>query len=202
MVLDASNEFTTLNVACACNQISGSVEVPSSALPLKLWLCQCNTCRYVSGNLSITSFALPAASKDLRIKGTPRENKTSNALSRYFCGNCGSPIFEKAWSKGVTYICSGTLTEANGVIQFGPQIFVDDTKDGGIVAWLPGVPASAEWPGSRVIDYEAISSKPAPKAVGVDEKLLCKCQCGSVEFKLKAASKKISLSNPPRTSCL
>ncbi|MCJ1360388.1 MAG: hypothetical protein MMC33_010393 [Icmadophila ericetorum] len=154
-----------------------------------MWLCQCNICRYTSGNLSITVIALPAGSKELQVNGIPKENKTSEVLSRYHCGNCGSALFEKSWSRGLTYLSSGALTEADGVLQIGQQIFIDDTKDGGMAAWLPGVPAWAEWPGSKEANYEVMSSKQAPIAVSEAEKLVCQCQCGGVEFKLRAASK-------------
>jgi hypothetical protein len=63
--------ITKIHVSCACTQLSVSVWVPTPALPLKLYLCHCNTCRHVSGHLAITFVAVPKSKWLLRVKGKP-----------------------------------------------------------------------------------------------------------------------------------
>ena len=81
-----------------------------------------------------------------------------------------------------TSLATGALEKAEGWVDFKGCIFVGDTRDGGVSAWLPGLPA---WEGTQ----EETSRYEGPMTKGVEGergeeggKLECYCRCGGVEF--------------------
>ena len=191
MALELSKSFTEINITCACKSITGSVQVPSSALPLPIWFCHCNICRRKSGLLAITTIGLPKGSKELEVQGKPKAYSTSKDMTRFGCGECGTSMYEIASEPPsytyTSYLCTGALTQVKGIVKGGQHIFVGDTKDRGLSVWLPQFKAWEEWSGrSKEVDQGNPLSSPAGPlpAAKPTEKLHCRCQCGGVEFNI------------------
>ena len=201
MAHELSNSFTEINITCACKSITGSVQVPSSTLPLMISVCHCNTCRHQSGLLAISVIGLPKGSKELKVQGKPKAYSSSKYMTRFGCGECGTSMYEVAseppsytWT---SYLCTGVLTQVQGIVEGGQHIFVGDTKDGGLSVWLPQFKAWEEWPrSSKELDPRDPFSSPAgalPAAKPM-EKLRCRCQCGGVEFNITPPNEESSKS--------
>ena len=186
----ASQEsFTEIKAACHCGQLSASVEVPTTSLPLDLYLCSCDTCRHHSGHLAITSVALPPNKRNFQVKGTPERYATSEGstgLSRCFCGVCGACVYEDSPDEKRVGICGGALTKADGLVAPKAHIFVADTKDGGLRDWIPHIPAWEGWPKNEAGEELLPAGDFYPRAKMVEsnpaEKLHCSCHCGGVQF--------------------
>ena len=129
------DDFTEVKLSCACHQITASMEVPTSALPLKLVLCHCDTCRHVSGVLCCAVPRLPEDAKPLQVRGKAEVYHTSEDLARCFCGVCGvcgTHVYEDSPVPSRIDLCSGTLERADGIVELDSHIFVADMKDGGL----------------------------------------------------------------------
>lgn len=196
MAPDPSDSFTDIKLSCACGQLTASSAVPTSSLPLHLVLCHCDTCRHVSGLMCITEANLPKDAKPLEVEGKVQTYNTSSALTRCFCGTCGTSVYEKGGESPDTIgICTGALKGGEGIVKLEHQLFVADTKDGGLAPWLlDGTP----WEGwnfkSKEITKDSLftRSKPNAKPQRSSDKLHCRCHCGGVEFDITAPSKESS----------
>lgn len=180
MVIDMT---TTLHFSCACHRVTGSVQVPSSAIPLPMALCHCNTCRHISGSLCVSAIYVPVGSC-LDIKGSP-SGYGKTTITRYFCGNCGCFVYnENADSKQIT-ICTGVLEKPEGLVELQEHIFVADTKDGGLSNWLPN---AVIWQGKKddseqiKNEVEAQTLNSVPSSPKRSSTLRGHCYCGGVEF--------------------
>jgi hypothetical protein len=84
----------TLNGSCLCGAIRFSIDAPVT----ELRACHCVNCQKVSGGAGTVNAMLPASA--LRItQGTPKKYSavadSGRLLHRYFCGDCGSPIYSQ-----------------------------------------------------------------------------------------------------------
>jgi hypothetical protein len=177
----SSDENTEIKAVCHCGQLSAAVDVPTKALPVDLWLCSCNTCRKLSGQLNVTFISLPKPSKKLRIQGNATRYATSTGpagCTRGFCPTCGALIFDDSEDPDRVGLYAGPLTKVEGIAELKGTIYVGDTKDGGVSEWLPNLPAHATEPRDPG-KYESLY-QPAKHVSG--EKLHCQCHCGGVEF--------------------
>ena len=86
-----ANEHTG---GCLCGEIRYRIEHPVNSLRA----CHCTHCQKSSGTGSSVNAIVPAASVTF-LQGTPRryadKADSGNTLYRYFCGNCGSPIYSQ-----------------------------------------------------------------------------------------------------------
>ena len=196
MAQKAPGSFTLLGFCCACKELSGSIEVPTAALPLPLFLCHCNTCRFVSGLLCVTIVTVPAESRNFQVQGSARSYNTSKELTRYFCENCGTSVYETGPSgETVSGLCTGALSSVEGVVQVDQSIFVADTKDGGLSSWLPSVKMWEGWheKSTEILPGSAFSPSASDKqVVQSGEKLHCRCHCKGVEFDITPPTEKSS----------
>ena len=191
MALESSNPFTEISISCTCKNITGSVEVPTSALPLPIYFCHCYTCRHQSGLLAVSTICLPEGSKDLKVQGEPKAYLSSEGRTRAGCGECGSSMYEVTSrppsAPSRYFLCTGALTKAEGIVEGGQHIFVGETKDRGLSVWLPKLKAWEGWhDSSKEINQEDPLSSligPIPPAKAT-EKLHCRCHCGGVEFNI------------------
>ncbi|MCJ1264680.1 hypothetical protein MMC22_004554 [Lobaria immixta] len=173
--------FTEVKVACHCSQLSATVEVPTHDLPLKIWMCSCDTCRYSTGMLAITCAFLPKGYQNFKVTGKAARYATSQgpaALIRCFCGTCGTFVYEDSPDKARVSLCAGAMTKVKGVAEIAGLAFAGDTRDGGISEWLPNIKAYDQDVAPRG-DYTPNS--PARKHP-YGENLHCKCHCGGVDF--------------------
>lgn len=173
---------TKFTFGCACRQVTGSFVVPTSKLPLPFSCCHCNTCRHASGQLFVSDLTV---SKELavQIDGHPVANKTSDRLTRYFCGTCGCSIYDYDNYSKAHFVCMGTLDKSEGLVELKKHIFVDDTKDGGASHWLKATYWAGEDEVSKKLDGPP-SNDIASTAEEGKSALLCHCQCRGVQFLL------------------
>ncbi len=176
-----------MKIACACGSITGHFHIQSSLLPIPIDFCHCDTCRHVSGQLCLQEFALPQSSgSSLTVTGELAAYKTSDPLTRFFCGKCGASIYIDDSETGVDFISSGVVDKSEGILSFQEHIFVGDTKDGGISNWIDG-PSWTGWneksdlwkPASNLAAEER-----SERTGGEDEVLKCYCHCRGVQFNI------------------
>lgn len=192
------SDLRTIPFSCACRQVTGSFKTPERDLPLPQTLCHCTTCRHQSGLLCITVADLPLGT-EFSVQGPLECYKSSEALSRFFCGNCGANIYYEDPDLK-REVCSGTLEKADGVIRLDYQIFVKDTKDGGGSDWFPGVES---WEGfsheSKKVDVggkkDVHDVKASPKK---EQELNAHCHCKGVSFKISRPDESSTEITAPR----
>jgi hypothetical protein len=86
--------MTPLSGGCLCGAIRYTVTAPVT----ELRACHCTSCQKASGAGGSVNALLPAA--DFRIdQGQPRRftarADSGRVLHRYFCGDCGSPLYSQ-----------------------------------------------------------------------------------------------------------
>ena len=126
---------------CLC----GAVRYEMDNAPAVTGVCHCKNCQREAGSTFSTLAAVPRA--EFRFtRGEPKlyedkDTESGNAVARYFCGNCGSPIYSALPAQADTvYLKTGTLDDTSG---FTPQFHAwCDSKQ----AWVQleeGVPTMA-----------------------------------------------------------
>jgi len=128
----------TITGQCLC----GSIKYEISSEPAMSGICHCKNCQRQTGSAFST---LAGASKaDVSFtQGEPKlyqdsETDSGNTVERYFCGNCGSPIYSAtAGQPDTLFFKTGTLDDTT---TFAPQFHVwcDSKQDW--VALEEGVP--------------------------------------------------------------
>ena len=85
---------TPLSGGCLCGAIRYSASAPITALRA----CHCTHCQKSSGTGGTVNAVMPTASFTLT-SGEPRRYQdtaeSGRKLYRYFCGDCGSPLFSR-----------------------------------------------------------------------------------------------------------
>lgn len=179
------NTTALLRFACACQKVNGSVTVPTSTLPLPFEFCHCSICRHQSGLLCVSYLKLPEDAKDLKFEGPLTGYKSSDTVTRTLCNYCGANIYFRDSTKPRPDISTGILDKADGVIELRHHIFVPDTRDGGLTAWIPDIPA---WKGFSSRQGEQLKISPQKQTKASKEKssevLQAHCQCGGVQSKI------------------
>lgn len=72
---------------CLC----GAVRYRVTAAPLALTLCHCRSCRLAAGAPSLAWTVFPASAFAF-VSGEPARYRSSPAVVRSFCGNCGTSL--------------------------------------------------------------------------------------------------------------
>ena len=182
----AKNERTTvLKFSCACGKVHGSATVPSSSLPLPIYLCHCNMCRHQSGLLCASYLTLPDGSSDINFRGPLCSYNSSNTGTRSFCNHCGANIYVQDSNEPRPGICSGVLERADSsIVELRDHIFVSDTGDGGFSPWLGDVPAWEGFPGQSKRLTGGQQTRLKIGSDGQGSELEAYCQCRSIEFKV------------------
>ena len=129
---------------CLCGAISYSVDNP----PALTGVCHCKNCPHQAGGAFSTLAGAPL--DELHISGetkvyTDPDTDRGNAVQRFFCDKCGSPIYSAVQSSpNMVYLKTGTLDDTT---TFEPrfhlwcntkQTRVDSPDD---VPAMPGNPA-------------------------------------------------------------
>ncbi|KAH8590845.1 hypothetical protein B0O99DRAFT_691155 [Bisporella sp. PMI_857] len=194
-----------ITAACACGAFSYTWSYPASALPFPRALCLCTTCRKLSGSVGISYINL---AKDPSLDPSDYDfdpdayklvsYKTSDALTRYFCGTCGAHVAvgrEKPEGQGRIYsIATGLWDRTEGVIRWSGCKYVADTLDGGVSIWLRTAfddPAGHERSLSRWLLQDSGTEVPPSQLRKLKrkegegrekERLEGSCHCGGVRF--------------------
>ena len=101
--------MAVLEGGCLC----GAVRYEVDAEIRELRACHCKDCQKASGTNWSVNAVLPAAALKI-LRGTPRRYDATAAsgrtLHRFFCGDCGSPLFSRRESTPqVIVLRAGTL---------------------------------------------------------------------------------------------
>ena len=79
---------------CLCGAIRYTVSTPIT----ELRVCHCHACQKSTGTGSSVNAMIPSASMQIT-KGTPKRYTVTadsgRILHRFFCGDCGSPLFSR-----------------------------------------------------------------------------------------------------------
>jgi len=104
-----------LTGGCLCGAIRYEIDAPITELNS----CHCRDCQRASGTGATVGARVSKAAFRL-LKGAPKHYaKTSDSgrvLMRFFCGECGSPLFtERATSPDLVTIRAGSLDDSSGL---------------------------------------------------------------------------------------
>ncbi len=123
---------------CLC----GSITYEFSVDPVMAGVCHCKNCQRQAGSAFSTIYGIPKAA--FSMQGTPKLYKDSdtdsgNTVERYFCANCGSPIYSAISSQPeMLFLKTGTLDSTE---DFSPQFQVFCETKQNWVQLVEGVPA-------------------------------------------------------------
>lgn len=123
---------------CLCGAIKYEIANP----PQMMGVCHCINCQRQAGSafstlagVSRTDFTLTAGELKLYADS---DTQSGNTVERYFCGNCGSPIYSAVPSlPDQVFVKTGTLDDTS---TFAPQFHAWCSTKQGWVALEEGVP--------------------------------------------------------------
>jgi hypothetical protein len=99
-------------------------------------VCHCKNCQRQAGSAFSTLAGVPGSDFNLTV-GQPKlyrdsDTNSGNTVERYFCGNCGSPIYSVIASQPDTiFLKTGTMDDTSS---FTPQFHAwCDTKQNWVV---------------------------------------------------------------------
>ncbi len=129
---------------CLC----GDIRYEFDGDPAMTGVCHCRNCQRQAGSAFSTLAGVPKSSFRFTA-GEPKlyrdsDTASGNTVERYFCGNCGSPIYSAIPDQpDMVFLKTGTLDDTSG---FQPQFHVwCDTKQNW-VSLDEGVPAIPRQP--------------------------------------------------------
>ncbi|MBK8199699.1 MAG: GFA family protein [Acidobacteria bacterium] len=133
-----------LEGGCYC----GELRYESEGDPIMKAECHCRECQYITGGQANDFMAMPAAGFRYT-KGTPKAFKRTDiehAVTREFCGTCGTPILTRAPALAQAVILKvGSLDDTS---VFGQPQVIMQTADAPSFHHIPaGVPAFPRFPG-------------------------------------------------------
>ena len=126
---------------CMCGAIRYSLSMPVT----ELRACHCTTCQKGSGTQGSVNAVIPATAFKLT-KGTLKRfdslADSGRTLYRFFCGDCGSPIYsQRATALDTLVVRAGSLDEA-GDMKITANIWTRSKRP-----WAYIDPASKQLPG-------------------------------------------------------
>ena len=101
----------SLTGKCLCGAISYSIDNQ----PAVTGVCHCKNCQRQAGSAFSTLAGVPVS--ELHITGAPKlytdpDTNSGNTVKRFFCGDCGSPIYSAVQSSpDIVYLKTGTLDD-------------------------------------------------------------------------------------------
>jgi hypothetical protein len=106
---------TPLTGSCLCGEIRYTIGVAIT----ELRACHCTHCQKASGAGGSVNAMVPSSAFTVT-HGTPRRftvtADSGRTLYRYFCGDCGSPIYsQRATTPETVSVRAGTLDSAEGM---------------------------------------------------------------------------------------
>jgi len=202
-----TSETNTVKATCLCGEAKHEVALPSSAYPLKAYFCHCDSCRHSTGALCNTvaflgNYYTPARALIDKLQSF----QFSKRITQYFCPQCGTLMLSRCLkdaegSSDVTEwgVATGTLEQADGVIEVQAHEHVADTLDGGFSDFLQKVSDEGieRWPhgfreGEQLPLYWHSSSKPHVEP-SLTDKLHAHCKCGGINFWIARPSERSTL---------
>jgi hypothetical protein len=132
----------SLTGSCLCGAIKYTVDAPVS----ELRACHCTHCQKSSGAAGTVNAVVPTAAFKIT-QGRPKrydaKADSGRTLYRFFCGDCGSPIYgqREINTANVVVVRAGTLDNA-GDMKITANIWTKSARP-----WAHIDPASAQNPG-------------------------------------------------------
>ena len=129
-----------LTGSCLC----GAIRYTVSARVTELRACHCTHCQKSSGAAGSVNAVLPSEAFRLT-QGAPKryagKADSGRTLYRYFCGDCGSPIYsQRETNPGMVVVRAGTLDNA-GAMKITANIWTKSARP-----WAHIDPASQQVP--------------------------------------------------------
>ena len=132
----------TIEGGCLCGEVRYRIQ----GEPLASGTCQCRTCRKASAAAIVPWLHLDAANFSF-IAGKPVDFKSSPAVTRTFCGRCGTPLTYWTTNYGPTIdVTTGSLDDPE---VFPPIAHVWTSHKLGWVKFADGLPCLEEGPPSE-----------------------------------------------------
>jgi hypothetical protein len=130
-----------LSGGCLCGAIRYTVSVPIT----ELRACHCRDCQKSTGGAGTVNAVIPSAAMQIG-KGTPKRYSVTadsgRTLHRFFCGDCGSPLFSRReLTPENTALRIGTLDDSSGM-KITANIWTRSARP-----WAYIDPASQQFPG-------------------------------------------------------
>ena len=127
--------------SCLCGAIRFTVEAPVK----ELRACHCRNCQKASGAGGSVNAVVPSASFRLT-KGTPKRYRSradsGRILNRYFCADCGSPIYSQRESTPETMVVRAGLFDDAGEMKIAANIWTASAR-----SWSHIDPSTTQHPG-------------------------------------------------------
>ena len=106
---------TSITGGCLCGAIRYTIGVPVT----ELRACHCTSCQKVTGAGGSVNAVIPSAAFKVE-RGTPKRYSakadSGRTLNRYFCGDCGSPIYsQRVETPEIMVVRAGTLDDSSGM---------------------------------------------------------------------------------------
>jgi hypothetical protein len=132
---------TPLTGSCLCGAIRYTVDIPVT----ELRACHCTNCQKGSGTAGSVNAVVPSSAFKIT-QGTPKrydaKADSGRTLYRFFCGDCGSPIYsQRATALERVVVRAGTFDDSSGMRITG-NIWTRSARP-----WAHIDPASAQNPG-------------------------------------------------------
>jgi hypothetical protein len=132
---------TPLTGGCMCGAIRYTISVPIT----ELRACHCTNCQKGSGTAGSVNAVIPAAAFKLTQGTLKRYDSLADSgrtLYRFFCGDCGSPIYsQRATALDTLVVRAGSLDET-GDMKITANIWTRSARP-----WAYIDPASKQLPG-------------------------------------------------------
>lgn len=112
----------TMTGGCLC----GAIKYELAEAPAMMGVCHCKNCQRQAGSAFSTLAGVPKDQFKFT-EGEPKlyvdgDTKSGNQVERYFCADCGSPIYSALGSQPDSlFLKTGTMDDTSG---FNPQFHV------------------------------------------------------------------------------
>lgn len=127
--------------SCLCGAIRFTLDVPVR----ELRACHCRNCQKASGAGGSVNAVVPASAVRVT-QGAPKRYSaradSGRLLHRYFCGDCGSPIYSQRETTPETMVVRAGLFDNAGEMTIVSHIWTDSAR-----SWSYIDPASTRHPG-------------------------------------------------------
>lgn len=127
---------------CLCGDVRYELTVPLAMAGV----CHCRNCQRQAGSAFSTLVGVPKPGFAIT-SGTPKryldgDTTSGTPVERYFCGNCGSPIYSALPAQpDMVFVKSGTLDDTS---DFAPQFHVWCSTKQPWVTLEEGIPTMAQ----------------------------------------------------------
>lgn len=126
---------------CLCGAIRYSIDAPVK----ELRACHCRNCQKASGVQGSVNAVVPSAAFRIT-QGTPKKYTavadSGRTLHRYFCGECGSPIYSQRETTPETVVVRAGGFDDAGDMKITANIWTKSARP-----WAHLDPASVQHPG-------------------------------------------------------